>query len=80
MEQDLVLSVWLVLTPNVLMLDYAGPAEALRMARDMGAKLALHTCSPQAGITTTLGVGLTGLQALPRVLPPNSMVRVFPIP
>jgi len=76
MEQDIVLSIWLVLTPNVLMLDYAGPAEALRMARDMGAKLELHTCSPQTAISTTLGVGLTGLQALPSVLPPNSMVLI----
>jgi transcriptional regulator GlxA family with amidase domain len=30
------LSVWFVLTPNVLMLDYAGPAEAMRMAAEMG--------------------------------------------
>ena len=42
--QDLNLSVYLVVTPGVLMLDYAGPAEALRMARDMGAALTLHTC------------------------------------
>jgi len=31
METGLKLSVWLVLTPNVLLLDYAGPAEALRI-------------------------------------------------
>ncbi len=70
------LSVWLVLTPNVLMLDYAAPAEALRMARDMGAKMVLHTCAPQPSITTTLDVGLTGLEPLPTVLPLNSLVLV----
>ncbi len=74
--EDLTLSVWLVLTPNVLMLDYAGPAEALRMASDMGAGLVLHTCAPRSSIPTSLGTGLTGLAPLPRQLPPNSLVLV----
>ncbi len=74
--EDLRLSVWLVLTPNVLMLDYAGPAEALRMARDMGAPLVLHSCGPRASITTSLGPGLTGLEPLPATLPPRSLVLV----
>ena len=74
--EDLTLSIYLVLTPNVLMLDYAGPAEALRMARDMGAPLALHTCGPQASISTSLGTGLSGLEPLPAQLPPRSLVLV----
>ncbi len=74
--EDLKLSIYLVLTPNVLMLDYAGPAEALRMARDMGAPLALHTCGPQAAIPTSLGTGLSGLEPLPAHLPPRSLVLV----
>lgn len=74
--EDLTLSIYLVLTPNVLMLDYAGPAEALRMARDMGAPLALHTCGPQAAIHTSLGTGLSGLEPLPAQLPPRSLVLV----
>jgi len=73
---DLTLSVWLVLTPNVLMLDYAGPAEALRMASDMGANLVLHTCAPRSTITTSLPTGLTGLEPLPKTLPPRSLVLV----
>jgi len=76
METGLKLSVWLVLTPNVLLLDYAGPAEALRMATDMGANMVLHTCSPQTNISTTLNVGLTGLVPLPNELPANSLVLV----
>ncbi len=71
-----VLHIYLVLTPNVLMLDYAGPAEALRMARDMGAPLALHTCGPQSEIPTSLSTGLSGLEPLPANLPPRSMVLV----
>jgi transcriptional regulator GlxA family with amidase domain len=70
------LHVYLVLTPNVLMLDYAGPAEALRMAGDMGAALTLTACGPQAEIATSLGTGLTGITPLPPVLPANSLVLV----
>ncbi len=70
------LQVWLVLTPNVLLLDYAGPAEALRMARDMGAALSLHICGPQANIPTSLPTGLSGLAPLPAQLPPHSLVLV----
>ena len=74
--EDLTLSIYLVLTPNVLMLDYAGPAEALRMARDMGAPIALHTCGPQAHISTSLSTSLSGLEPLPAQLPPRSLVLV----
>lgn len=70
------LHIYLVLTPNVLMLDYAGPAEALRMARDMGAALTLTACGPKASIPTSLGTDLSGLQALPETLPPQSLVLV----
>lgn len=73
---DATLHIYLVLTPNVLMLDYAGPAEALRMARDMGAPIALHACGPQAHIPTSLGTGISGLHALPAVLPSRSLVLV----
>jgi len=76
MDTGLTLSIWLVVTPNVLLLDYAGPAEALRMARDMGANFSLHTCSPHASVPTTLDVGLSGLEPLPEQLPPNSLLIV----
>jgi len=76
MDTGLTLSIWLVVTPNVLLLDYAGPAEALRMARDMGANFSLHTCSPQGSVPTTLDVGLSGLEPLPEQLPPNSLLIV----
>ena len=74
--EELKLSIFLVLTPNVLMLDYAGPAETLRMAADMGAPIALRTCGPQAHINTSLGTSLSGLEPLPARLPPRSLVLV----
>ena len=70
------LTVYFIVTPGVLLLDYAGPAEALRMARDMGAPLVLHTCGPHTEVNTSLGTQLTGLEALPERLPPNSLVLV----
>jgi transcriptional regulator GlxA family with amidase domain len=71
-----ILTVYLVVTPGVLLLDYAGPAEALRMARDMGAPLVLHTCGPHPEVSTSLDTHLTGLEALPQPLPPNSLVLI----
>lgn len=71
---DTALHIYLVVLPGVLLLDYAGPAEALRMARDMGAPLELHTCGPQASAATSLGPALVGLEPLPERLPPHSLV------
>ena len=70
------LTVYFIVTPSVLLLDYAGPAEALRMARDMGAPLVLHTCGPRSEVNTSLGTQLAGLEALPERLPPNSLVLI----
>ncbi|MGF6574957.1 transcriptional regulator GlxA family with amidase domain [Paraburkholderia sp. GAS333] len=70
------ISVWFVLTPPVLMLDYAGPAEALRMAVDCGAPFELHHCGPLARVATSIGTFIDGLEALPAVLPPRSLVMV----
>lgn len=71
-----VIPVWFILCPRVLMLDYAGPAEALRMAADEAGIFELHTCAPHPRVTTSLGVDLTGLQALPDELPPRSLVII----
>ena len=46
------------------------------MARDMGARLELHTCAPRPTISTSLGPALTGLEPLPATLPANSLVLV----
>ncbi len=69
-------SVWFVLTPPVLMLDYAGPAETLRMAAESGAPFELHHCGPLPRAMTSVGIALDGLAPLPDKLPPNSLVIV----
>lgn len=70
------LTVWFILTPNVLLLDYAGPAEALRMAADMGGDVSLRYCAPVERLSSSLGIALDGLMALPNTLPPRSLVIV----
>ncbi len=70
------LSVFFVLTPNVLLLDYAGPAEALRMAAEMGGDLGLVSCAPVSPLPTSMGLSLDGLAPLPEALPPDSLVIV----
>ena len=70
------LSVFFVLTPGVLLLDYAGPAEALRMAAEMGADMRLVTCAPVSPLPTSMGVSLDGLSPLPKSLPRESLVIV----
>jgi transcriptional regulator GlxA family with amidase domain len=69
-------SVWFVLTPPVLLLDYAGPAEALRMAVGSGAPFDLHHCAPVPRLSTSIGTALDGLDPLPDTLAPNSLVIV----
>jgi len=68
------MQIWFVLTPGVLLLDYAGPAEALRMAAEMGAELNLHTVAPVACLRCSLGIELAGLAPLPDPLPSDSLV------
>lgn len=70
------LSVWFVVTPNVLLLDYVGPAETLRMAAEMGGDFLLHHVAPTPRLATSLTVDITGMSALPPELPSHSLVVV----
>ena len=64
-------NVFFVLLPDSLILDWAGPAEALRMANQaligngQGPRFVLHFVSPLPNTPSSVGVALTGLQALP---------------
>jgi transcriptional regulator GlxA family with amidase domain len=71
-------AIWMVVTPNVLLLDLAGPAEVFREARQAGAPLELHLCGPAPEVITSLGVRLGGLEPLPAAgdLSPRDVVMV----
>jgi transcriptional regulator GlxA family with amidase domain len=68
--------IWVVVTPGVLLLDLAGPAEAFRLARRFGARLELRFCGPVSGVATSLGLPLAGLEPLPDALAPEDVVIV----
>jgi len=80
------IQVLFVLMPNSLLLDWAGPAEALRIAnqclRAQGQpeRFALQFVGPEADNVSSVGALLTGLQSLPSVLPAPSWVVLVGLP
>ena len=74
------------LLPGSLVLDWAGPAEALRIANQVllaqgqPARFALHFVSPSPQSATSVGVVLTGLAPLPATLPTPAWVVLVGLP
>ena len=72
------IDVLFLLLPGSLILDWAGPAEALRIAnvlmREQGkaAPFTLRFCAPLPESVTSVGVHLAGLEALPASLAPHA--------
>lgn len=72
--------VYFALLPGSLVLDWAGPAEALRIANQtlvnqgQGERFVLHFVSPAPEAMTSVGVALTGLARLPPTLPTPAWV------
>ncbi|UHS55466.1 GlxA family transcriptional regulator [Agrobacterium vaccinii] len=70
--------VFVVLPPQTLLLDVAGPLEVLRYANEQQDAVRFD-CKYVAAAktqTTTIGLSLAGLEALPEVLPENAMVLI----
>ena len=71
MEPPRLIDVYFVLLPDSLILDWAGPAEALRianqtlLAQGQNARFALHFVSPESTSVSSVGVALAGLAPLP---------------
>ena len=71
-----------LLLPDSLILDWAGPAEALRIANQLclqkgkTAPFNLRFVSPQPSAQTSVGVALSGLEALPQALDKPTWVVV----
>ena len=74
------IDVLFLLLPGSLILDWAGPAEALRIANGLmqkqgrAAPFALRFSAPRPESTSSVGVQLAGLEALPLSLAPHSWV------
>jgi transcriptional regulator GlxA family with amidase domain len=71
-------SVYFVLLPQTLLLDVAGPAEALRMANRYqdAVRFDLRFVGPRSDVPTSIGLCLTKLAPLPRALPDDAMIVV----
>lgn len=83
MESQPLITVWLLVPAHSLILDWAGPAEALRMAnqalaaQQQSARFALRFVSPTPTALTSVGVNMSGLEPLPTLpLPSPSWVIV----
>jgi transcriptional regulator GlxA family with amidase domain len=70
--------VYFVLLPGTLLVDLAGPADAVRVAnryqRDV--RFVSAFVSPTPSVSTSVGVSIADLAPLPASLPPNAMVVV----
>ncbi|WP_077102366.1 GlxA family transcriptional regulator [Agrobacterium sp. DSM 25558] len=76
--QTKIIPVFVVLPPQTLLLDVAGPLEVLRYANQQQGAVRFD-CKYVAASdrqTTTIGLSLAGLDTLPEVLPDNAMVLI----
>lgn len=70
--------VYVVVPPRALLLDIAGPVEALRGANRVQDQIRFDVAwiGPQAGVTSSIGLQLAGIAPLPVRLPDGAMVLV----
>ncbi|UHS60173.1 helix-turn-helix domain-containing protein [Agrobacterium vaccinii] len=73
-----IVPVFVVLPPQTLLLDVAGPLEVLRYANEQqdAVRFDCQYVAAAKTQTTTIGLSLAGLEALPEVLPENAMVLI----
>lgn len=80
------IQVLFALLPGSLVLDWAGPAEALRIANQalqaqgLPPRFELHFCSPCADSVSSVGLRLSSLEPLPDKLPEPSWVVLVGMP
>ena len=70
--------VYFILPPRTLLLDVAGPAEALRMANryQKDVRFELHFAGPDQQIESSIGLKLSEISKLPSSLPRDAMIVV----
>jgi transcriptional regulator GlxA family with amidase domain len=80
--RDTPIDILFVISPDALLLDIAGPAEAFRLAnlhrarRGESARFRLRFAGPEARVTTSVGVPLVELEPLPDALTAPTWVVV----
>lgn len=68
--------VYFVLSADMLLLDLAGPAEAFRIANQLGGNFTLHYVSSSTEVVTSLGLTCAGVQLLPDSLSDHALVVI----
>jgi transcriptional regulator GlxA family with amidase domain len=71
-------AVYFILPPRTLLLDVAGPAEALNMANryQSEVRFELHYAGTSAQIRSSIGLTLSGISTLPESPARNAMIVV----
>ena len=68
--------VWFVLPPDLVLLDFAGPAEAFRIAAVRGGSFRVRVAAAESAATTSIGVTVGGVEPLPAALKPRDLLFV----
>jgi len=70
------MDVWFVLPPNLVLLDFAGPADAFRIAAQHGGPFRVRIAAAEAEATTSLGVTLGNVEPLPLAISADALLVV----
>lgn len=69
-------TIYLILPPNVTLLDVSGPLEVLRLSKRFGANIEIKVISPSRIINTSVPLKLSGIEPLPKKLNDNYLIVV----
>lgn len=69
-------NVYILVVPGAMLLDVAGIGDTLRLAVEMGAAYRIHHIGPASSASTSVGLSLSGIAALPATLPAGSIVII----
>lgn len=70
------IDVWFVLPPDLVLLDFAGPAEAFLIAAAHGGEFRVRVAAAEAAATTSIGVTLGRIEPLPATLRAEDLLIV----
>ena len=70
------MNVWFVLPPDLLLLDFAGPADAFRVAAARGAEFRVRVVAAEPVAPTSLGVTLGNIEPLPETIEHDALLVV----
>jgi transcriptional regulator GlxA family with amidase domain len=70
------IDIYFLVLPGTMLLDFAGTAEAFRVAADFGAPCRLHYIGPVRESASSIGLTLAGMDPLPSHLPGDAIVFI----